>query len=507
MKKIIFFGAILAPFLVFSQQLNTRQLNRLTELHWQKGLDLLQEIVAVPNDAAIASDLGETERLMTKAFASRGFELERLETDGVPLLLATYEPKKRFSGSTLLLYFHADGQAVDPSRWFQNDPYEIVLKQRSESSDWETLDIDLLSSSYDPNWRLFGRSTSDAKGPIVMFLTAFDALVAQNKLTSNRIKVVIDLEEEQGSPSLPEAVARYKEKLMADAMLIFDGPRHVSNRPTLTYGARGIASITLKTFGPRLPQHSGHYGNYAPNPALALSQLLASMKDPEGRVLIEGYYDNIVLSAYDKEQLAKIPDDEVALRRRLGFSKADEVAGTYQESLQYPSLNIRGLQSAYVGASARTIVPAIATAEIDVRLVPESEPYRLMQLIKSHIENQGFTVLDHEPSDEERQQFDRIVQLSSKVSYAAFRTDMNSPIGEWLRSQMNRAGFEDLVQLRLMGGSIPISPFVEALGIDAVIIPTVNADNNQHSPNENIRLENFREGIITMLSLLSAQGL
>jgi acetylornithine deacetylase/succinyl-diaminopimelate desuccinylase-like protein len=214
-----------------------------------------------------------------------------------------------------------------------------------------------------------------------------------------------------------------------------------------------------------------------------------------------------VLSDYDKEQLAKIPDDEVALRKRLGFSKADEVAGTYQESLQYPSLNIRGLQSAYVGASARTIVPAIATAEIDVRLVPESEPYRLMQLIKTHIENQGFTVLDHEPSDEERQQFDRIVQLSSKVSYAAFRTDMNSPIGEWLRSQMNRAGFEDLVQLRLMGGSIPISPFVEALGIDAVIIPTVNADNNQHSPNENIRLGNFREGITTMLSLLSAQGL
>lgn len=287
-------------------------------------------------------------------------------------------------------------------------------------------------------------------------------------------------------------------------MLIFDGPRHVSNRPTLTFGARGIANVTLEVFGPKLPQHSGHYGNYAPNPAFQLAQLLASMKDAEGRVLIPNYYEGVNLSAYEREQLAKIPDDEVALRKRLGFSNPEKVAQSYQESLHYPSLNIRGLQSAYVGAGARTIIPATALAEIDIRLVPESDPKAIIQRIRNYIEAQGFTVIDSLPTDADRMTYKKLVRMRHKIAYGAFRTDLNAPIANWLRTQMQRAGFNDLVELRLMGGSIPIAPFVTALGIDAVIIPTVNADNNQHSPNENIRLGNYYEGIQTMLALQSA---
>jgi acetylornithine deacetylase/succinyl-diaminopimelate desuccinylase-like protein len=161
------------------------------------------------------------------------------------------------------------------------------------------------------------------------------------------------------------------------------------------------------------------------------------------------------------------------------------------------------MESAWVGSEARTIVPATALAEIDMRLVPESDPVRLFELIKEHIKEQGFQILDHDPSDEERMKYPKIVKMDYSISYQAFRTPMDSETGEWLRTAMKRAFDEDPIQIRISGGSIPISPFVDALGVPAVTIPTVNADNNQHSPNENIRLGNYREGIKTILSILT----
>lgn len=161
------------------------------------------------------------------------------------------------------------------------------------------------------------------------------------------------------------------------------------------------------------------------------------------------------------------------------------------------------MESAWVGKEARTIVPATALAEIDVRLVPESDPERLFTLIKKHIEDQGFTILDHNPTDEERMKYPKIVKMNYSISYQAFRTPMDSEVGAWLRSAMNRAFGKDPVQIRISGGSIPISPFVDALGIPAVTIPTVNSDNNQHSPNENLRLGNYKEGITTIMAILS----
>lgn len=161
------------------------------------------------------------------------------------------------------------------------------------------------------------------------------------------------------------------------------------------------------------------------------------------------------------------------------------------------------MRSGWVGPEARTIVPDIALAELDIRLVPESDPNRLFALIEKHIQGQGFTVLDHDPSDEERMNYRKIVKMTKLISYQAFRTSMDSDAGAWLRKVMNRAYGKDPVQIRISGGSIPISPFVDALGIPAVTIPTVNADNNQHSPNENLRLGNYKEGIYAIMSVLT----
>ncbi len=501
MKKLLLLSFSLYCVQSFAQNVSKSQLEQLTDQNWQHGLTLLQEIVSMPNNAVFPDQIEVNIKWSENEFESRGYTSERLATNGIPLLLV--EKKQPGATKTALFYFHMDGQAIDLSKWFQPDPYKPVLKELNEKGEWNEISSDRLKSEYDPNWRIFARSTSDDKGPVAMFLTAWDALESENISPDYNVKVILDFEEEQGSPLLPAAVVKYKSKLAADMMLIMDGPRHTSNEPTLSYGARGIADLTLTTYGPKFPQHSGHYGNYAPNPALLLSQLLASMKDTNGRVTIPGYYDGITLTAAEKEILSKVPDDESAIQSKLGIGRTDNVGNSYQESIQYPSLNIRGLESAWVGKEARTIVPATAVAEIDVRLVPESDPERLFGLIKKHIEDQGFHIVTEDPTDEERMNYPKIVKMVYSISYQAFRTPMDSEVGNWLRSAMNRAFGKDPVQIRISGGSIPISPFVDALGIPAVTIPTVNADNNQHSPNENIRLGNYKEGITTIMSILT----
>ncbi|GAA0880652.1 M20/M25/M40 family metallo-hydrolase [Algoriphagus jejuensis] len=473
----------------------------MTEAQWQPALSLLTEIVSMPNDAVFPEQIEVNIQWCEDIFEDRGWSVERLETAGIPLLLV--EKTQAAATKTALFYFHVDGQAVDISKWDQPDAYVPVLKAQNESGNWEPIAIEKLQSEYDPEWRIFARSSSDDKGPLAMFISGWDALAEAGLAPDYSIKIILDFEEEQGSPRLPAAVVEYKEKLKADLMLIMDGPRHTSNEPTLSYGARGIADMTLTTYGPKVPQHSGHYGNYSPNPALLLSQLLASMKDADGRIVIPGYYDDITFTDAEREIFSKVPDNEPAVQKRLGIGRTDKVGETYQESINYPSLNIRGLNSGYTGTQATTIIPATAVAELDIRLVPESDPNRLFELIEDHINAQGFHIVSEDPTDEERMNYPKLVKMEKSVSYQAFRTPMDSDAGAWLRKAMNRAFGKDPVQIRISGGSIPISPFVDALGIPAITIPTVNADNNQHSPNENLRLGNYKEGIQAIMSVLT----
>jgi acetylornithine deacetylase/succinyl-diaminopimelate desuccinylase-like protein len=335
-----------------------------------------------------------------------------------------------------------------------------------------------------------------------MFLAALDAAKDLDIQPSYNIKVIMDFEEEMGSPRLPGAVERYSSDLAADVLIIFDGPLHITGEPTLKFGARGIATITLTVFGPRVPQHSGHYGNYAPNPAVRLSQLIASMKDDEGKVTISGFYDGITIDPDTRKILAAVPDDEAFIQEKIGIAKPDGVGRNYQEAIQYPSLNVRGMRSAWVGNESRTIVPATATAEIDVRLVKESDPDRLIQLIRHHIEQQGYHLLDREPTDEERRKYSKLAYFDASIFYRAFRTPVYSEAGQWLSSALKRAHGKEPVKIRTSGGSIPISPFVVTLDVPAVMVPTVNMDNNQHSPNENLRIGNYVEGIKTMIAIL-----
>src|SRR5262249_41212604 len=248
--------------------------------------------------------------------------------------------------------------------------------------------------------------------PIVMLLAAADALKARGAAPAVNVKVLLDSQEEKGSPSIPRVVAANREALAADAVVIVDGPRHESGRPTMVLGNRGLVAATLTVFGAKGDLHSGHYGNYSPNPAQRLAALLATMKDEDGRVTIPGFYDGITFDAEAKALLASVPDDEAALRKRLGIAGNDKVGTTYQESLQYPSLNGRGPSAAGVGAKARTVVPATATAEIDMRTVPETPPARLRDLLIRHVEAQGWHLVKGTPTDEERAAYPKLAALT-----------------------------------------------------------------------------------------------
>jgi len=490
-KVIILLGCLFAPLQLTGQDSENLTRNAITEL---------RELLSIPNNGLNADDIRNNINWLSTAFEKRGFQTSEIKTLSNPLLFASRFINEDFP--TVLFYMHLDGQPVDRSKWNQKDPFTPELKKPKTDGGWETISWSSIESNIDPDWRIFARSASDDKMPIIAFLQSMDQLKDVD-LRCN-IKVILDPEEEMGSPNLAAAVKENLDLLAADALIINDGPVHISGQPTLVFGCRGITSFHLTVYGPIKPQHSGHYGNYAPNPGFMLSQLLASMKDEEGRVIIKGYYDGIELTDDIKSVLASVPDDVNNIHNLLQINTPEKVGNNYQESLQYPSLNIRGLRSAWVGAQARTIVPELATAAIDVRLVPESDPKRLLSLIRDHIISKGFTILDREPTKKERLKYPKIVTMKSRGATLAFRTDLNAPISKWLKSTLRSEYNQDPVLIRIMGGTVPMAPFIKALNVPAVIVPMVNADNNQHSPNENVRIGYITNAIRTFKSILTS---
>jgi acetylornithine deacetylase/succinyl-diaminopimelate desuccinylase-like protein len=479
------------------------QVERAAQRNFAEYFDALR----VPNVADRPADIRRNAEFLARAFERRGFTA-RLVTNpaGRPVVLA--EAAARPGVPTVLFYAHYDGQPVVAAEWTQGDPFAPAVRRRTAAGAWEDVPASALQTRpLNPELRVFARSASDDKAPVFMLLTAFDVLAAEAEAPAFNVKVMLDGEEEMSSPSLAATVASAREAFAADALVILDGPKHESGRSTVMFGNRGITQATLTVFGPRAPLHSGHYGNYAPNPALRLAALLASMKDDDGRVLIPGYYDGVQLSDADRIALADVGDDEAALRARLGIAAADRVGGTYQEALQYPSLNVRGLSAGGVGAVATNTIPSRAVAELDIRTTPETDGRHLYELVRAHIERAGFHLVDGEPTDEERAKFDKLASFTLGAVTAAARTSMDSAIGRWagtaLRSQTAPEPGKEPVRIRMMGATVPTDVLVDALHLPFVLVPTVNADNNQHAANENLRVGNFVTGTEIIVSLLT----
>ncbi len=483
-----------------AQSLKKKEILQFADDYFLPAIHDLRSFLTIPNDGHFPEQIQAHVDWCTKRFKELGFETHLLTTSGAPQVFAQHILKK--DAKSVLFYLQIDGQPVDSAAWFQESPYQAVLKEKN-GEDWQIIDWKKLDKNYNPEWRIFARSASDSKGPAMAFMTALKIFKDKNLNADFNIKVIMDFQEEMGSPSLAPAVVKYRDLMEAEMVLIMDGTRHLSNLPTLTFGARGIATATITVHGARRDLHSGQYGNFAPNPVFKLSKLIAGMKDDEGRVIIPGWYDGISLSEKRKAIINDVPEDQSEIIKSLGFAQADKVGGTYQEALQYPSLNIRGLQAAWTGQKVRTIIPGKATAEIDMRLVPESDGLKQVQLLKEYIESKGYHLIEGEPTEEDRAKYPKLATFTYRIGSKPFRTEINSPIGDWLGLAMERVYGKKFVRMATTGGSQPIAPFISTLNIPAVSVRIPNPDNSIHAPNENLRLGNFLEGIQMCLAVLS----
>ena len=473
------------------------------QTHQKALVSSLVELLAIPNVAADRENIRRNATWLRDRLARSGFAAEILETSGNPLVFGDL----RVPGATrtLLFYIHYDGQPVNPKDWKQSSPFTPILRERRMEDGGKEIPNGLTSlATFTPDMRIYARSASDDKSPIIALCAALDAIKANGIAPTSNIKVILDGEEEAGSPSLVLAIARHLDKLSADVMYILDGPVHPSERPTVVYGARGNVGIELTAFGPKFALHSGHYGNWVPNPAMRLAQLLASMKGEDGRVTIPGFYDGITpVTPEEKAMLDAVPDDPASLKTLFGIAAPERTALSLQEALQLPTLNVRGLSSAYVGADARTIIPDKAVAAIDVRLVKETPADRMIKLVRDHITRQGWHIVEAPPDDATRARYSKIIQVRARNGTEAFRTSPLLPVAKQTVNALSTVFGEPPVQIRTMGGTVPITQFIEALGFPAISIPIVNFDNNQHGENENLRLGHFFRGVTTIAAVLT----
>ncbi len=484
---------------IIAQKITSAQLQKLSISKLPKALADFRVFLGMPNDGNDRRQIQTNLEWCRDAFRAKGFTVTELRTQGMPLLLAEWRVKN--SANTVLFYTQLDGQPVDAGSWSQESPFTPVMKEVDKDGIWH--EREWPASDINPEWRVYARSASDSKGPAMMLMQAIDILLEQRIPPEFNIKVIMDFQEEKGSPDLPEVVEKYHDELAANYLVIMDGVRSVKNVPTLTFGARGIATITLKIFGPKTDAHSGQFGNYVPNPVFTAARLITSMKDPQGRVLIPGFYAGITLTTEEKLILNQVPDDPEEQGATLGIAIPESVGTTYQEALQYPTLNIRGIRAGAVGKEARTIIPSEVTIELDMRLVQETEGLHQVNLVKQFVVDQGFHLVDEYPIDTERSKYEKLASFHYSLGSVPFRTPYDSPLGVWLSTAVLRATGMVPIKLRTTGGSQPIAPFVNTLKVPAIAVRIPNPGSNIHASDENIRVGNFLEGIETCLSILT----
>lgn len=462
------------------------------------------QFLTLPNVASeSAENMRKNADWLVDTLQQHGFTASLLpEQDGMPMVyghLDTLDP----SLPTVLFYAHFDGQPVSPERWNQPSPWEPVLRVH-EDNNWQDLTIETLTNSAKLNseWRVFARSAADDKAPIMMLLAAVDALKNEGIKPLINVKVLLDSREENGSPSLKSTINSNQSLLGADAAIIMDGPMHINNQPTIVYGHRGISLVKLTTFGPESDIHSGHFGNIIYNPAELLANLIGSFKNEENKAIIPGYYDGIVIDETTRAAIDAIPIDHEFLASVLSVSDLKMVATDYYTSLLYPSLNVNWMRAA---EKPKTIIPATASARIDIRTVVASPGERQIELLKTFIRSQGFHIVDGQPTAAERAAHTKLVSVDYLGGTPALQTSLDSPVGKWMRQSIQRHLNQKPIEIPIMGGTVPTIGLVEGLKIPVLLLPLVNRDNNQHAPNENLRLGNFIQGVDTLQALIRSE--
>ncbi len=470
------------------------------ERHEQGIVDEFVELLRLPNVASDPDGIQLNAEHAASLLRGAGMQARVLRLEGAnPVVFA--ERSQSGAKHTIMIYIHYDGQPVNPADW-ASDPWRPVLRDAPVELGGKTLE---LKAPFDPDSRLFARSAADDKAPIIALKAALNALDDAGLPLSVNLKVYLDGEEEAGSPGLRSMLEHYKDLLDSDLWLFCDGPMHQSRRRHLVYGVRGTVGLNMTIHGANRPLHSGHYGNWAPNPVMRLAELLTSMRDPRGKVLIEGFHDEVrPVSEQERSAVKASPLMDEQLLEELGLGES-ESPERLEMAILRPALNVRGIHSGGVGGDSRNAIQPTATASVGLRLVPDQTPEHLRRVVERHIMAQGYHIVRDQPSPSELKAHDRIVQINWSASggYPAYRASFDDPMAKRIIEILDPMEEQGLILTPTMGGSLPIFVIEEVLNTPILILPIANHDNNQHGANENLRLQNLWDGIETYAALLT----
>ena len=466
------------------------------------------ELLAYPNRARDTEDIRRTAAYIRDELLAVGVDSELLEIEGAPPIVYG-EVMVPGAVRTLGIYVHYDGQAVDPTNW-THPPFTPTLYTAAMEAGGQPRPFPQEGEAVDPEWRIYARSAGDDKAPIAAILPVLRAFREAGIVPTSNLIFFLDGEEEAGSPHLGEYMERWKDRLEdIDIWLFFDGPAHPSGRPQIVFGVRGSMGMEVTVYGATRNLHSGHYGNWAPDTGNILARLLASMKDDTGRVLIEGWYDTVEpIGEEERAALEGMPAWDEELKRELGLVRTEGEPEALPERLMVPALNVRGITSGNTGALARNVIPNTAVAALGIRLVKGNEPAHMRELVVDHIRRQGFHVVTEDPDMETRLLYPRIAKVTGEGGSSAARTSMANPFAQNIMGAANAAadrafGPGSLVIAPGMGGTLPLRHFTEVAQKPVIIVPVANHDNNQHAPDENLRIANLWYAIDLYAALLT----
>lgn len=509
MRSILF---IVLTFVFFATAVSAQSTGpeAVRSYYKQNGPDILQEyreLLQIPNVASDLDDIRRNAVWIKEAFERRGVTMELLELPESPSAPPVIYGELNVPDAerTLIIYVHYDGQPVDLKSW-THDPWQPVLYSGSMENDGQPISFPEARGEVDPDWRIYGRSASDDKAPIPALLATLDALnEAEIPLTSN-LKFFFEGEEEAGSPHLRQYLEKYKDKLEGDIWLFCDGPKHQSGRPQVVFGVRGVTGLEITVYGANRSLHSGHYGGWSPIPGQMLVELLASMKDDEGEVLIDNFYESTApITEADRKAFATLPDYDNQIREELGLTWSEFDNRPLIESYMYPALNIKGLESGNVGEEARNVIPSRARASLGIRLAEGNDPEHMKDLVEKHIRKQGYHIVRNEPDRETRLNHKKIAKVIRGGGYPAMRTPVDQPMAQKVVEAIRKPGDEEVILYPTFGGSLPLYNFTEVLKTPLVIVPIANHDNNQHAPDENIRIGNIWYGMEIYSSIFTME--
>lgn len=500
--------SLLAPGMVSAQSASAFRapIDAYRRAHEPDILRELRDLLAIPNLATHDANIRRNAAAIAAMMERRGIATRLLEspTGGPPAVYG--ELRTPGATRTIVLYAHYDGQPVEPARW-ATPPWEPTLRDAPLEQGGKAVAFPTASGATGPEWRIYARSASDDKAPIVAMLVALDALRAAGQKPSVNLKFYFDGEEEAGNAHTRALLERHAELLAADGWVFADGPVHQSRRHQVVLGVRGVTDVVITAYGATRVLHSGHYGNWAPNPAAVLANFLASLRDGDGRILIPGFQADVrPLTAADRRALRTVPDVDDALRRELGLGATEAGNARLAERIMQPALNVRSLHAGPAG-TAPNAIPTEASASIDFRLVPDQRPARIRALVEAYAKRQGYTVLHAPPDSATRASRGRLLRFEwGAEGYPGQRTRADTPLARAVVQAVTDALGSPVIEVPILGGSLPTHLFADVLRAPLVVVPIANHDNSQHAANENLRLQNLWDAIVVFAGLQALLG-